>query len=190
MKSLPTLAAAAALFTGFMAPASAAASDFTSLGTAGGWSISADHEFCHALKTFANGSSLNFGLFNDGRARIYIDNENWNIPEGNYPVVVSVDRMAPTTFDAKAKGNVVSLAWKLTADEINIMSSGAVFRATVGRQSYQFNLAGSAEMLKALGQCISTRMAAANPFAGTPPAAASKTPPASADTPSNPFRRL
>jgi hypothetical protein len=92
--------------------------------------------------------------------------------------------------NASGKGTIVRLQWAMDADEINIMSSGAVFRATVGRNIYEYSLAGSAAMLEAVGRCTGQLAAEANPFGSAPPVATSKIPLASTETPSNPFRRL
>jgi hypothetical protein len=44
--------------------------------------------------------------------------------------------------------------WKLTADEIKLVSNGAVFHAMIGWQSFDYRLTGSAEMLQMLGRCL------------------------------------
>jgi hypothetical protein len=190
MKSLPTLAAAAALFTGFTvfsgfsAPAHAEPQEIS---VVEGWHIFKNKTWCSGGALFKNDTGLAVNIGVSGAATIVFSNDHWDIPEGKYPVVVAVDRMAPTTFQATGKGTLISLRWSMDADEINIMSNGAVFRATVGRETLEFSLAGSAAMLEAVGRCVG-QIAAANPFSA-PHAATDKTP-ASTDTPSNPFRRL
>jgi hypothetical protein len=191
MKSLPTLAAAAALFTGFTVFAGlsspARAEESQEISVVEGWHIFKNKTWCSGGALFKNdtGMAVNIGV--SGSATIVLSSDHWDIPEGKYPVVVAVDRMAPATFQAKGKGTLVTLQWSMDADEINVMSNGAVFRATVGREILEFSLAGSTAMLEAVGRCVG-QLASANPFAGSP--AASKTPPASTETPSNPFRRL
>jgi hypothetical protein len=128
----------------------------------------------------------------DGAGRISVMNERWSIPQGEYPVTLSVDRVPPVTFRGEAgdTGRVVSVWWKLTPDEINLVSYGAVLNATVGKAEYQYRLVGSEAMLKALVKCAAERMGAANPYAGTAPQASA--PPANpfAETTSNPYRRM
>src|SRR5687767_8173796 len=112
---LTTPAVAAALLIGVSAPAAASAaeaSDWTSLGTVRGWTIVAAHDFCLASQNFTNDTELSFGMYSDGRAAIYIENKQWNIPEGKYPVVVSVDQTQPVTFTGKADGSLLSLLWQ------------------------------------------------------------------------------
>src|SRR4051812_26544278 len=186
-----TLAAAAALFLGFSAAASAA-DDYVSLGTAGGWNISANSTGCLGRRDYANSTTLSFAIRTDGKGRISIWNDNWSIPKGKYPVNLSVDRFPPVTFEGETgdTGKVVSVWWKLSPDEINLVSSGAVLNATVGKAEYQYRLVGSEAMLKALVRCAADRMPSANPFADAPSAAA---PPATnpfPETASNPYRRM
>jgi hypothetical protein len=192
MKStLLPLAAAAALFLGFSAPASAA-DDYASLGKAGGWNIIANSIACLGGRDYANGTTLSFAIRTDGNGRISIWNDNWSIPKGKYPVTLSVDRVRPVTFEGETgdTGKVVSVWWKLSPDEINLVSYGAVLNVTVGKAEYQYRLVGSEAMLKALVRCAADRMSSANPFADAPSAAA---PPATnpfPETASNPYRRM
>jgi hypothetical protein len=166
-----TTLAAAALLAGISAPVAAASSngEWVSLGKTGGWDITADANVCMGSKSFANGTALYFSINADGRALIMIGNPQWKIPKGSYPITLSVDRVPPVTFDGSAKGTVVSVSWKLAPEEINLVSHGAVLHATVGKAEYHYNLAGSADMLAALGRCAGDRMALANPFSGTQP---------------------
>ena len=107
-------------------------------------------------------------------------------------MTLSVDRVPPVTFRGEAgdTGRVVSVWWKLTPDEINLVSYGAVLNATVGKAEYQYRLVGSEAMLKALVKCAAERMGVVNPYAGTAPQASA--PPANpfAETTSNPYRRM
>jgi hypothetical protein len=171
------LAAAAALFTGLSAPASAADPE-VSLGTAGGWDMSADNDTCAGGKKYANGTSLIF------------DNPAWKIPKGTYPVVAQVDRAPPVTFQAHANGDLVALQWGISQDEINLVSYGAVFRVKIGRADYSYRLDGTAAMLQALGRCAVSRLAMANPFAGTAPQASAPPSNPFPETASNPYRRM
>jgi hypothetical protein len=183
------LAAAAALFTGLSAPASAADPE-VSLGTAGGWDMSADNDTCAGGKKYANGTSLIFGVRTDGVAVIVIDNPAWKIPKGTYPVVAQVDRAPPVTFQAHANGDLVALQWGISQDEINLVSYGAVFRVKIGRADYSYRLDGTAAMLQALGRCAVSRLAMANPFAGTAPQASAPPSNPFPETASNPYRRM
>jgi hypothetical protein len=193
MKStLLPLAAAAALFLGFSAPVHAA-DEYVSIGKAGGWDVIASSFACVGSRAYANGTTLAFMMRTDGAGRISVMNERWSIPQGEeYPVTLSVDRVPPVTFRGEAgdTGRVVSVWWKLTPDEINLVSYGAVLNATVGKAEYQYRLVGSEAMLKALVKCAAERMGAANPYAGTAPQASA--PPANpfAETTSNPYRRM
>jgi hypothetical protein len=163
--------AAVTLLAGASGKAEAASSDdWVDLGKAGGWDITADASVCMGSKSFANGTTLYFSINADGRALIMIGNPQWKIPKGSYPITLSVDRVPPVTFDGSAKGTVVSVSWKLAPEEINLVSHGAVLYATVGKAEYHYNLAGSADMLAALGRCAGDRMALQKPFSGTQPA--------------------
>lgn len=189
MKSLPTLAAAAALFLGFSAPASASGEP-VKYATVRNWEIYSNGTYCTANAKYENGSSLQFNFDTEGRANIAIWNSRWKIPKGTYQVVVAVDRTPPKTFRAEADGYYVMMPWELNEEQINIMSNGVVFRATVGRELYEYSLAGSREMMHSLGRCVADLSpSSADPFSTSPPAARAETP-ASTDTPSNPFRRL
>jgi hypothetical protein len=196
MKSLPTLAAAAALFTGFTvfsgfsSPASAAVGEMEPYGTVGHWQINGNEKVCRAHSDFQNGTTLSFYINVSGGLSIAIKNPKWEIPNGDYEVSAQVDRTTPGRMTATAYGKLVFFGLSGTEADFNLLSYGRVLYVTIGQQVYQYELYRSEAMLKALGRCATTRAASANPFAGSPPAAVSKTPPASTETPSNPFRRL
>ena len=46
------------------------------------------------------------------------------------------------TFKGKANGSVVAWAYRLSEDNIALLSQGAVLYVTVGRTRYQFQLVG------------------------------------------------
>jgi hypothetical protein len=184
MKSL-LLAAAAVLSLGFAAPAAAAADDGVPLGMVGGWEIRQHSTWCSGVGGFANGTFLGFNVGSNGAATIIIANDQWKIPKGTYPVVVSVDRTPPVTFTGHGDGLAVTMNWSLTPSELQIMSTGAVFRAKVGSAFYEYGLKGSAGMLSALIKCAGGLAAAGNPFASKPAASDPF-----AETASNPYRRM
>jgi hypothetical protein len=187
MKStLLPLAAAAALFIGLSAPAAAE----VSLGSAGGWNITANDTVCAGSMIFDNGTALGFGIYADGRGAIIIKNKNWNIPKGNYPVVSSIDRTKPTTFNAQGNGQSVVWAWEINEDEINLVSNGAVLRATIGRAEYSYRLNGSAEMLRAVRRCAVSRLSIGNPFSRGAAAEEAPSDNPFPETASNPYRRM
>jgi hypothetical protein len=101
-----------------------------------------------------------------------------------------VDRTKPAKFPAKGDGRHVVLIWEISETEINIVSNGAVFRATVGRAEYSYPLNGSAEMLRAVGRCAIDRLSIANPFAKAPSASAPPFTNPFPETASNPYRRM
>jgi hypothetical protein len=185
---LSTLAAAAALLVNCSAPVMAAGVAVP-IGKVGGWDISRSPTWCSGQGEFANGTFLTFNIATTGAATINISSGNWDIPKGDYPVVVSIDRMPPVTFTGEADGVVIRMGWKLTPDEINLFSNGAVFRAKVGRASYEYGLNDSAGMLRAVIKCVSDLKDVANPFAGQPSASAPPTNPFP-ETTSNPYRRM
>jgi hypothetical protein len=164
MKSLLPLAAAAALFLGFSAPASA---DMASLGTAGNWVISADDSLCTAHAGYQDGTKLGFAINSTGVASLSIQNPTWNIPEGNYSVVSWVDRSAPLKHEAAAARGWIVWHPAFSLETLNLLSQGAVLYAQVGRQTYDYRLTGSAEMVRAVVLCLQQRVAKANPFSGT-----------------------
>jgi hypothetical protein len=185
-----TLAAAAAIFLGLSAPA--AADPLSVLGSAGGWRIKGNHEACVGDRWFAeNGTTLAFAVYVSGSAAILIQNRLWDIPAGTYPVTVSIDRGSSATFQTSfyAKEQALVLDWNLTADQISVVAGGSVFYAKVGFANYQYSLSGSAEMLRAVMDCVGGLRRAANPFAGAPSAAAEPANPF-AETASNPYRRM
>ncbi|GEO43494.1 hypothetical protein SAE02_76420 [Skermanella aerolata] len=159
-----TLAAAAAFCLSLSSPALAA--DYVPLGNAGGWNISSDGSVCAGSQDFTNDTALTFIISAKGKAVIFIQNNAWNIPKGDYSALVSVDRGNPTVFAGMAEGKVVALPWQLRADQVTMMSSGKLLKITVGTQAYSYMLDGSAAMLAALGRCAGSLMNAANPFAG------------------------
>lgn len=164
MKSLLPIAAAAALFLGFSAPASAKSA---SLGTAGGWAISTEAGNCHGTMEYANDTALVFSITSDGRAGISVYNPRWNIPKGQYRAWVGVDRNGPGEFEVRADGDLVFMPWQLRSDQIELVARGAVLHVMVGAQSIDYRLEGSAAMLAAVGRCAGTLMNAANPFSNT-----------------------
>src|SRR3954470_21538052 len=136
---LSGLAAAAALFTGFTVfsgfPGSASAASVR-YANVGNWSIYSNETYCTATAEYEDDASLQFNVATNGAANIVIWNPRWKIPKGSHRVVASVDRTPPTTFQAEADGYHVSLLWELTEDQINLVSNGVVFRATIGREVY------------------------------------------------------
>lgn len=191
MKSLLPLAAAAALFTGFTVfagfSAPATAGEMTSRGTVGPWEMTGGDKSCMARKADKNGTHLSFAINAHGEAMIAIENPNWKIPKGKYEVVTQVDRTEAQRVGAEAEDFFLIFGFHLNEPTLNLLSYGRTLSVTVGTQTYQYELTRTEAMLKALGQCAAPFMAAANPFAGSPPAART---PASTETPSNPFRRL
>ena len=185
-----TLAAAAALFLSLSAPAAAA--PLSVLGSAGGWTIKGNHEACVGDRSFAeNGTTLAFVAYVSGSAAIYIQNRRWNIPAGTYPVTVSIDRGASATFKTSfyAKEQALVLDWNLTADQIRVVAGGAVFYAKVGSANYQYSLSGSAEMLRAVMDCVGGSGARPTRSPGHASATGEPSNPF-AETPSNPYRRM
>jgi hypothetical protein len=190
MKSLPTLAAAAALFTGFFSGFSAPArAEMVPFKTIGHWTLLSDETLCKARGEYADGTSLVFAINAKGVLVLGIENDAWEIPKGEYQITMQVDRAAPVSHTAKAGPGWVFWGVSLDEPNINLLSYGMMFHATIGYQAFHYRLDRSEAMLKALGQCAAPKIAAANPFSGSPPAATSKTP-ATTETPSNPFRRL
>jgi hypothetical protein len=190
-----TLAAAAAIFLGFSAPAAAAGSPTKSHGAAGGWEIVSDSAGCAGSKVFANDTGLTFIFMFDGSTAISIGSEKWNIPKGEYPVTAAVDRAPTSKFRGHAGGRFVVLPWNMTADEANLIAYGAVLRVKIGSSEYAYRLDGSAAMLRGLVDCINRERQEANPFAAPlpPPGFEMVAPtPANpfAETRSNPYRRM
>lgn len=194
---LSTLAAAAALFTGFTvfagfsAPARA---DMVPLQTIAHWQISADAELCKARGEYQDGTSLIFYLNSKGAASVGIENLKWTaLPRGSYEIVTQVDRTAPITNEGLGGPGWVN--WQVPFNEatINLLSYGNMLYVQVGSQNYRYKLDRSEAVWKALAQCIAPRMAVANPFAAGPQASAPAAPPDAnpfAETHSNPYRRM
>jgi hypothetical protein len=161
------LAAAAALFLGFSAPASAAADDdLVPYTTVGHWQIMSSDNECRAHSYYQNGTTLGFYVDVSGHVSIGIGNPKWNIPEGEYAVSAQVDQTKPGHMTAR--GNRTWIVFGIVGSEgdMNLLSYGRTLYVTLGTQVYQYELIRSEAMLKALVQCAATRMAAANPFSG------------------------
>src|SRR4051812_25934299 len=116
-----TLAAAAAFFLGFSAPASA---EMVPLQTIGHWQITADAALCKARGEYQDGTNLVFSINNKGGLGISIGNDAWAIPKGEYEITMQVDRAAPTDYAAWANTNYV--LWFAPLDEatVNLLSYG------------------------------------------------------------------
>jgi hypothetical protein len=188
---LSTLAAAAALLVNCSAPVMAG--DYVPLRTIGHWQLRASDHVCDASGVFRDGTRLEFAINTKGALIISVVNPKWSIPKGVYDVVMQVDRAEAKTFAAEAHNAAVDWVIPLTEESLNLLSFGRTLYAKVGTQSFQYDLALSEPVIKALSACIGQRMASANPFAAqqsaAPPAAA---PPANpfAETTSNPYRRM
>src|SRR5687768_8696313 len=116
-----TLAAAAALFIGLSAPASAA-DELVLLGKVGLWQVSADATLCRASLEYEDDAVLTFGINAKGGAGIAIENPQWSIPEGKYQVVSWVDRSKPITFPATASGRAVMWEYPLNDEQFGLLS--------------------------------------------------------------------
>jgi hypothetical protein len=188
MKSLLPLAAAAALFLGFSAPA--AAGDMVRLETVGPWQIYGNETLCRAQSPFVNGTTLYFYVNAQNGVSIAISNPKWRIPEGSYEVFAQVDRTPPGRMAATAKDGWLIFGIAATENDINLLAYGKTLYVTVGAQTYQYHLAGSAAMLTALAVCADTRPAAADPFGNALSASTPPSPNPFAETASNPYRRM
>jgi hypothetical protein len=182
-----TLAAAAALFA--CLPGLASAADVRFLGRVGPWKIAADDKMCHASLQYEDDGFLFFSVSSDGRATVGVGHPKWDIPDGTYKVNAWVDRGSPVQFKADASKSVVIWGWRLDAEQVGILSRGAVFHATIGRAEIHYRLDGSAAMLQALTRCAAERMVSANPFAGSRSDDAPSSNPFP-ETTSNPYRRM
>ena len=192
MKStLTTLAAAAALMIGFSAPTSAAPAErkWTDLGAVHNWRIIADADLCLGISDYSNGTLLRFGFNVSGAAFISVINSEWRIPEGEYEVMVAIDRIPPQRYRAKAEGKWVTWGYPTDEPALSALSNGTLLTVTIGQTTYRYALSGSRDVLETLRRCISARMAATNPFAAPPAASPSPANPFS-ETASNPYRRM
>jgi hypothetical protein len=192
---LSTLAAVAALLA-FCLP-EARAEDMAPMefiGAVGQWRINANDKLCQAKALYADDTVLEFVINSRGAAFISIENPKWTIPKGDYEIFWWVDRAPVTTHTAAGRNTWLWWQFPLNEESINLLSYGRTLYVMAGQQSYRYELVRSEAMLKSLLSCAGPRMATGNPFADPPPAATSKTPappvPASAESPSNPFRRL
>jgi hypothetical protein len=184
-----TLAAAAALFLGVCGQARAG-DNMAPITTIGHWKLAASSKLCQASGKYADDTALEFSINDLGAAFISIVNPEWKIPKGDYEIASWIDGAPASTFKATAKDTWLFWQFNLNEANINRLSYGNVLHVQIGYQTFHYKLDRSEGMLKALGKCAAPKMAAANPFNGSPPASTSKTPPASTETPSNPFRRL
>lgn len=176
MKSLTTLAAAAALSLSLSAPASADDS-WTDRGSVGPWRMASSDTVCKAMGDHNNGTQVSFAINSHGAAMIILDNPSWNIPKGSYPVVTQIDRTAPQKVKATAEKDYLIFEFYLNETTLNLLSYGRKLSVTVGTQVYEYALTRSEAMLKALTACAAPRIAAgSNPFSGTPSIPASSNP--------------
>lgn len=188
MKSLLSLAAAAALFLSFAAPARA--TEWTQMRDVGPWTISATEGLCQGAAKFRNGTQLGFFFNADGEFWLSLSSPEWRIPNGEYEIASQVDRSERSTHKAKVIDNWIVWQIATTEHNNNLLSFGRVLYLTVGTRQYQYELVRSEAMLKALGECIAPQMASANPFRGGAPAAKAPSDNPFAETRSNPYRRM
>jgi hypothetical protein len=186
MKSL-LLAAAAALSLGFAAPADAG--EMVPIATAGPWEIFGNETLCRAQSDFQNGTTLYFYINAQNGVSIGIFNLRWQIPKGSYEVLAWIDRTNPGRMTATGHGAGVHFGIVGSEGDLNLLAHGRTLYVTIGTQTYQYNLNGSALMLTAMAACAATRPAAANPYDGAPQASAPPTNPFP-ETPSSPYRRM
>jgi hypothetical protein len=193
MKSLPILAASAALFVGFSVVAGfsgAARAEMKPLHTIGHWKITANDNLCLASGGYQNGTLLSFSINAKGGAMISVKNPGWHIPKGAYEIVTQVDRATPQRVKATAEDQFLVFEFWFNEPTINLLSNGRTMFLTIGTQSFEYDLMQSGAMLKALIACAGPRLASANPFNGTAPQARETPENPFVETPSNPYRRM
>lgn len=119
----------------------------------------------------------------DGKGRVVVVRESWQLPEGAYKITVQFDGGEKKEIDAFTTTKN-SLATEFDWDEnvFSLLSSGRKLTVWVGNQVLGFSLDASSRMLPDLFKCIGEVRSASNPF-GSPPAAP-------VSSPSNPFKAL
>jgi hypothetical protein len=188
-----TLAAAAALFTGFLVFAGfsgPARAEMKPLQTIAHWKVTADDTLCDASGEFRDGTLLEFSINMNRVLVISVVNEKWSIPKGSYEVVMQVDRAEPHTVEADASGSHVIWPIALSEANLNLLSYGRTLNVQIGKALVSYDLAHTEAVLKALVRCAIPRLQAANPFSGAAPKASAPDANPFVETPSNPFRRM
>lgn len=153
--------------------------------TTGNWRIQSDSDSCYATTTYPSiHHSVTFAVTANGSSVVFINNQKWKIPKGEYEIMSAVDGGIPAKFTGLSEDSIVSWKFDLSENNINTLSKGSILHVYIGGVDYKYSLEGSSSMLVALIRCTATLAVSANPFAGQPSPSA-----APVSTPDNPFRK-
>jgi hypothetical protein len=128
--------------------------------------------YCAAAADYKNGITLAFILDNKFEWGIVLIDPSWNLTyNANYPVNMSVDRLASGTATANAIGTAeVLISLKPNVQLFKDFMNGEHLNVQAAAGTYTFNLTNTMEMLPSLVKCVERYSgpipASANPFAG------------------------
>lgn len=135
----------------------------------GNWLIIAyaEDEECATV----TGRSLEEGMFvivlgHDGVSMAFIDSD-WNIPKGQYPIVINVDGDVVVEEAAQADTSQIGLRIRQKADVMHEIALGHTLTLEAGELERSFSLNGAASATISLAECYETLYADtgdSNPF--------------------------
>jgi hypothetical protein len=168
----------------------ALAEDPKPFGQVDNWSLFKAGDVGACMATKYNGPSdtgdhLIISAHLDGKGRVVVVRESWQIPEGAYKITVQFDDGEKKEVDAfTTTKNSIATEFDWNQNVFSLLSSGRKLTVWVGNQVLGFSLDASARMLPDLFRCIGEVQSASNsnPFGSVPAAPVS--------APSNPFRAL
>ncbi|WP_207459139.1 hypothetical protein [Azospirillum sp. SYSU D00513] len=130
------------------------------------WTIQTLPDACYTTDEYKNGTVLGFLAARDGRFKILIGHDDWQIPEAIYEVTLSVDGGRTYGFSALGDGPLVAISVPDLPTLYGPLRTGSIMSATVGKHTYSYRLEGTKAMLPELVRCAGTLEDRTNPFAG------------------------
>lgn len=170
-----TVAAIFLSCSAFVAGSADAATDWRVWEVVGDWKIYYDEDICVTSAKYNSGLSLGFSLNKKGSFSISFHDQGWDIPKGNYPVSVRIDRGAESRMDAWASGTMIAVYPRLNDATSQLLRYGGTLHARMGDRSVSFHLTGTSRMLPSLYRCAvhvagsdggAAGRGASNPFSG------------------------
>lgn len=147
------------------------ASEWTFWSQAGPWKIETNGSICITGGSYKNGTTLMFSLNAQGVAAISFLRNDWNIPEGEYPVTIDFDGRGLGTYRASGKNNLVIADFEFNENFMRNVSLGNVMSARIGAFTYQYKLTNTKRMMPELIRCAAATTPSSggggNPFANS-----------------------
>lgn len=135
------------------------------------WSVSANYEdghftFCLVEATYKNGITLAFSLTSEYNIMAWLTKPGWNVPVGSrFVLTASVDNRWSDVLDGMAITPEL-IAFKINPERgsIKALREGRVLTLSAERDSWQFNLDGSAKAFLMLSRCVTDHSRPSDPF--------------------------